>query len=376
MLFPLSAAGDDGEMLKDSKQELDRLKKQLTDTGKKVDSLNQLETSLQKTISGYSERVNRNRKLIDKTERHLTEVRREVGNNNELLQNTTEQLQLKRESYINLLVDYYRRKKSQTDFDMWDFGSVMSQSRMMHYLTSISGRSTQEINKADDSVRLLIRHIDSLTKTDTDLKRLRRDKKAKINLDLTLKEKEETSLGKVRHQSSLMQERLETLSDAARRMEEIVAELEQAQARRRQEGPLTRYREGSFARSKGFLMPPIKGKIISAFGWKKDKITNLSSFSPGIDIKPSPGYSGMKACAPGRVVYVGQLRGYDNFVIIEHDDGFYTTYAGLGNITVELDELVSTGDALGSLAQSVAHFEIRRGREHLDPVIWLDLNEF
>jgi murein DD-endopeptidase MepM/ murein hydrolase activator NlpD len=124
------------------------------------------------------------------------------------------------------------------------------------------------------------------------------------------------------------------------------------------------------------MPPPIRGKIVSSFGWKKDKITNLKSFAPGIDIKPSKNQTHVTACAPGRVVYIGSLRGYDDFVIVEHDDGYYTTYAGLSGVMVEIDESVNTGRKIGSLGSSNVHFEIRQGREHLDPVIWLDIDGF
>ena len=377
LLFTARSMAGNEETLKDSKQELDRIKKELSDAERKADSLRRLENDLQKTISGYSEQVNRNRKVINKTEKQLTEVRRALESNSKLLESAENLLKSKRDGYNNLLVDYYRRRKSDNRLDLWDFGKVMAQSRLVHYLASISGRSTHEIAQVDDSVRLLTQHVDSLELTGSDLNKLRREKQAKMNLDLTLKEKEETSLGNVRRQSNIMKERLETLSEAARRMEEIVAELELAQQRRRAEqGETPRYNAGAFAQLKGSLYPPIKGKIVSTFGWKKDKITNLSSFSPGIDIQPAKGYREIRACASGRVVYVGQLRGYNNFVIIEHDDGYYTTYAGLGEVVVELDEFLNPGDKLGTLAAENAHFEIRQGREHLDPVIWLDLNEF
>jgi len=377
LLLAATAIADEGQSLRDNKQELDRIKKQLTEARQKVDSLNQLEGELQKAVSGYNESVNRNRKVINNTERQLNEVRKERTSNEELLAATENRLKAKRGGYLSLLTDFYRRRKSASVFEKWDFAGVMSQSRMVHYLASVSGRSTTEIAQVGDSVQLLSRHVDSLTRTDSDLDRLRREKKAKVKLDLTLKEKEETSLGNVRRQSNIMQERLATLSEAARRMEEIIAELERAQERRRQvEGEAPRFRAGEFAQLKGMLRPPIKGKIISTFGWKKDKITNLSSFSPGIDIRPLTGHNDVRACAPGRVAYVGKLRGYDNFAIIEHDDGYYTTYAGLGEVAVELDDLIDAGDRIGALAGNTAHFEIRQGREHLDPVMWLDINEF
>jgi septal ring factor EnvC (AmiA/AmiB activator) len=371
-------AGADQEILKDSKQELDRIKQQLTDTRRKVDSLNQLKDDLQKTISGYSERVNRNRKVIDQTERKLNSVRSELDKNKGLLDETETRLKQKRRSYVGLLVDFYRRRKSETLFEKWDFASVMDQSRRVHYLASISGYTKREIARVDDSIQVISQQVDSLEQTGSSLKKLRTEKQAKVNLDLTLREKEETSLGDVRRQSNIMQERMEALSEAARRMEEIVAELERTQQkRRREEGERPRYQAGKFAQLKGHLRSPIKGKIVSSFGWKKNKITNLSSFSPGIDIRPLTGHKEVRVCAPGRVVYVGQLRGYNNFVIVEHDDGYFTTYAGLKTVSRELDEVVDAGDKIGTLTgDGNFHFEIRQGREHLDPVMWLNIDEF
>jgi len=370
-------SADEGDKLRTNKKELDRIKKQLTDTKQTIDSLNQVEADIQKTISGYGEQVDLNRKLVSNMEKKLKGVRKARENASEILTNTEQRLRQKRMSYVGLLVDYYRHEKTDTEFDPWDYEQVMAQSRLVRYLASISGRSTHEIVRAGDSVRLLAQHVDSLEQTGADLDRQRRKKKAKINLDLTLKQKEETNLGSVRRQTDLMQDRLVSLSATARQMEEIIAELERNQEKRRQEhGPEERFRAGSFALSKGSLRPPIKGKIVSSFGWKKDKITNLSSFSPGIDIKPSSGYKNIVASAPGRVVYVGTLRGYDKFVILEHDDGYYTTYAGLADVAVELDDLVNSGDLLGVRGGGNVHFEIRQGREHLDPVIWLDIDGF
>ncbi len=381
MLICMMMAGilsaDDGDKLRTNKQELDHIKKRLADTKETIDSLNQVEADIQKTISGYGERVDLNRKLVSNMEKKLKGVRQARESASEVLTNTEQRLRQKRAAYIGLLVDYYRHEKTNTEFDPWDYEQVMTQGRLVHYLASISGRTTHEIVRADDSVRLLTQHVDSLDQTGVDLDRQRRQKKAKIDLDLTLKQKEETNLGSVRRQTNILQDRLVSLSATARQMEEIIAELERNQEKRRQEhGSEQRFRSGSFALSKGSLRPPIKGKIVSSFGWKKDKITNLSSFSPGIDIQPSPGHKNIVSCAPGRVVYVGTLRGYNKFVILEHDDGYYTTYAGLSNVAVELDDLVDSGDLLGVRGDGNVHFEIRQGREHLDPVIWLDINGF
>jgi len=372
-----AAHTDDSGKLRENQKELEKIHKQLDETKQKVDSLKQLESNLRKTIGNYGDRVNRNRKLVGKLENQLAGVRKELSSSKSQLEENQTMLDLKRDSYRNLIVEYYRERQSQKNFNALEFETQFDRARQFHYLAAVSGHSSRELTLAEDAVRDLTRQSDSLEQKGGDLSRLRREKESKIKLDLTLKEQEESSLGTVRRQTTLLQDRLVSLSEYARQMEDIIAELEEAQQRKRDTGgPQVRFRTGSFTQNKGNLTPPIKGKIVSTFGWKTNSATKLKSFSPGIDIKPSTGYKNVVACGPGRVVYVGVLRGYDNFVILEHDDGYYTTYAGLSKVSVEMDDVVDSGKPLGVCTSGTMHFEIRQGREHLDPVIWLSLDGF
>jgi septal ring factor EnvC (AmiA/AmiB activator) len=102
-------------------------------------------------------------------------------------------------------------------------------------------------------------------------------------------------------------------------------------------------------------------------------VNRLKSFSPGITIK-GKAHAPVYAVAAGTVAYSGNLRGYGNFVIISHDDQYYSTYAGLAEVLVSENQFVSSRAKLGSSGQDgVVKFEIRDGREPLDPVKWIDL---
>lgn len=376
-LTSLVSADQSGSRLKDNKQELDGVKRQLQETRGKIDSLKSLEDELQKAIAGYGDRVSRNRVLVDRMGKQLQAVRKALDGRQKELGATEERLVRIRAGYAAYVSDYYRRRRPPAQFVVWDYDALTDRDRMTRYLATVSNASRREISHAGDSARRLTATMDSLSRTGNDLSRVRKEKQSKIKLDMTMKQKEESSLGTVRHQTTLLQDRLVSLSEMARQMEEIVATLEREQAQRRQaHGDAKRLVAGSFAGLKGRLRPPVKGRIVSTFGWTTDKITKLKSFSPGIDITATPGNSFAVASAPGRVVYVGRLRGYDNFVILEHDDGYYTTYSGLKSVLVEDDELAMTGDPLGEIEAGKVHFEIRKGREHLDPVIWLNLDEF
>ncbi|MEE9443754.1 MAG: peptidoglycan DD-metalloendopeptidase family protein [candidate division Zixibacteria bacterium] len=370
-------ADDDNSRIQDNKKELDDLKQQISHTRNKIDSLQNIESSISKTISSYGDNVSRNRTLVNRMGQELRTVRGELAKNKQDLILTEDRLRRIKEGYVGLLKDYYIHRRSGADYAGWDFEMLLSKNRLSRYLASISNVSTREIIMADDSVRRLTDQVDSLSRQGSQINRMREEKKSKINLDLALKEKEEKSLSIVRQQTNMMRDRYESLSEMAQQMEEIIAQLEREQEQKRLAGKMTpRFASGSFASLKGRINPPIKGRIVSTFGWKVNKTTNLKSFSPGIDIDPGQGHKDIHVVAPGRVAYVGNLRGYSNFVIIEHDDGYYTTYAGMISVTVETDDIVLSGDKLGVCGNNNIHFELRRGREHLDPVVWLNLDEF
>ena len=82
----------------------------------------------------------------------------------------------------------------------------------------------------------------------------------------------------------------------------------------------------------------------------------------------------MTAVASGTVLYTGNLRGYGNFVIINHDHQYYSTYANLGDVTVSQGQFVESRAKVGaSGTDGVVKFELRKGRESLDPVSWIDI---
>ena len=96
---------------------------------------------------------------------------------------------------------------------------------------------------------------------------------------------------------------------------------------------------------------------------------------PGLDIAGSPGEA-VYACRDGVVSEAWNDRLWGNVVVIRHDEGYESTYAGLNTL-----ELVSEGDAvkagqiIGSVGQSATceaergwhlHFELTKDGEPVD----------
>ena len=116
------------------------------------------------------------------------------------------------------------------------------------------------------------------------------------------------------------------------------------------------------------FMWPVAGPVISPFG-----ATATGGRNDGINIAAHLGEP-IRASAPGTVTYAGnELKGYGNLVLLRHDDGYVTAYAHAERLTVARGEHVGKGQvigyagATGDVSRPQLHFEIRHGRQPMDP---------
>ena len=85
----------------------------------------------------------------------------------------------------------------------------------------------------------------------------------------------------------------------------------------------------------------------------------------------------VKAVAPGKVLYIGAIRGMQNIVVVGHGKDFISYYGHLDELAVVLGDVVSSGQSLGTIFVSneqdsrLHFFSIRRKNSPLDPLKWL-----
>ncbi len=116
------------------------------------------------------------------------------------------------------------------------------------------------------------------------------------------------------------------------------------------------------------FIKPVSGKVISGFGPKADGLHN-----DGINIKAARG-DAVRAAGSGVVVYSGkQLEGYGNMVLIRHANGYLTAYAHMDKMLIKNGSKVKRGQAIGTVGSTgnvkspQLHFEIRKGRNAINP---------
>ena len=117
---------------------------------------------------------------------------------------------------------------------------------------------------------------------------------------------------------------------------------------------------------------PVKGKIISKYG-----SNDPGFFNDGINIESVSGED-VKASSGGEIVYSGnEIPGYGNLILIKHSKNWITAYAHLQKIYKRKGTLVKKGESIGAIGNSgnvkipQLHFEIRKGKEAVDPLKYL-----
>lgn len=101
--------------------------------------------------------------------------------------------------------------------------------------------------------------------------------------------------------------------------------------------------------------------------------THFSSFHPGIDIATGLGMP-IKPIAKGRIVEAGyNFWGLGLIVVIEHSDGYKSTYAHMGKIYVKVGQEVESKDYLGEVGMTGhtsgphTHLELVKDGKSIDP---------
>ena len=134
----------------------------------------------------------------------------------------------------------------------------------------------------------------------------------------------------------------------------------------------------SFEGNKGNLPWPVNQGIISRkFGKQSHpSLKNVTIQNNGIDLTLND-QTTVHTVYTGKVIATRQVPGMDHTVIIQHGE-FYSVYAYMDEIAVQVNQDVSTGDVIGRTRFNPRnrifefHFELWSGKACVNPEVWLN----
>ena len=196
-----------------------------------------------------------------------------------------------------------------------------------------------------------------------------------------------TLLARVKDERAYHDRMVGELSEATRRLEAFIRDLQDKQRRVAKAPPPPRPGPGptpapggttgtGFGALRGRLHWPAEGKVVGEYGAQIHPWFGTKTFKNGIDIGVPEGTS-IVAVYAGQVLYTGWFRGYGNLIIVDHGGEYYTLYAHAAEIRVKEGDEVKQGQPIatvgdtGSLQGPLLYFEVRHAGRPQDPAQWL-----
>jgi len=365
-IFPRTAVEQE---IEEKETELERLRAELEEKRSQAAEIAGREHDLLGEIQRINEEMEVNRRLLEKLGEKksvllsdLEETRGELDTAERRL-STAEEMLHKR---LRAIYKFGRVEAMEVILLSRTFADL---AKRVYYLSMVADHDLDLIGVFEERVetrRVLLEHIE--------LKKSRiEDVEAEVSREtanLQLKKEERDALvARLKEKRYYYENLARKLEEASRNLEELLDNLEARHEEARYEGT-------PFEGRVGRLMWPCEGTVVGEFGVETHPRFGTIIRNNGIDIRAVPGTK-VRAVARGDVSFAGTLSGFGNCVVISHGAGFYTLYGHLESIMVSQGYPVGEGDAIGTVGETstpegaVLHFEIRQGRQPLDPMEWL-----
>jgi murein DD-endopeptidase MepM/ murein hydrolase activator NlpD len=128
----------------------------------------------------------------------------------------------------------------------------------------------------------------------------------------------------------------------------------------------------------GGLWLPVRGVLVSGFGWRVDPFGEGWRYHLGVDVAAPEG-APVASRADGVVVHADWMGAYGLTVVVDHGFGYQTLYAHLRRSLVRAGQRVRAGQVVGEVGSTGRstgphlHFEVRYQGLPVDPLPYLQV---
>ena len=265
-----------------------------------------------------------------------------------------------------------------------DWNKKIYRSKYLEILNEYENQIKKRIKKNIDNLKIEKKQLEKEQRTKKNLIAEKNKKFDSLENDKKLKS---SYLSKIKTQKNKLKQDLISKKEMREKIEKIIKKLySDKKETKKREQELAKIRSeknkstsGNFAKMKGKLIWPVKGKIIGKFGVYKNQELNIFTENLGIDIKTNTNEK-VYSVLDGVILTITNIRDYGNIIILDHGAGYYTVYSNLKNITVYEGQYVDTYTHLAEVAQgtnsnyndeNIFNFQIWLNQEKLNPENWI-----
>ena len=359
---------------------IDKVKKEIEDTRRKIKSQKQKERTTSRRLSNIDKEISLTNKLYNQLKNELNKSEIEIDKLSKGIKANEEQLSKLRFRYSQRIIQMYK-KGTLSDIEKMlsssSWRQAMYRAKYMGIISDIDQRTQNKIKSLliDIGKQRILLESNYRNKM-----RLKKDQEqSKVSLRASRK-KRQKELDKIKKNQSELTRYLEEKQAGMQELEALFKKIRQEKSSfdradriKKQQAAL---KTQVFSKLKGQLPWPASGRVVKKFGrsWNPERKTTTEN--PGIDIKGKPG-SPVRSIIGGIVTTITYIRGYGTTLIIDHGGGFYTVYSHITSVEANEGLEVQAGDVIaymgdaGSVEGSKLHFEIWGNGQKLNPEKWL-----
>jgi len=361
------------EAIKQEESVLEKLRKEIGENEKKLKELSKKESDVMAEIYHIEKKIDLTDRLIAELESDIDRRRKELEDLDQRIDVVRGDLSESEKAFFRGLRELYKRRHVHPLEVIFSSSTVTSAIRRVYFMTLIAEEDRRQIDEYTGLTVELGQVRDERGARLAELSaRMEEVRQEKASLVASEKKKGELHAS-VRKQKTEREKALKQLRQETKQLESLIGNLE-----RKREMAVERERRGMYNLDKaiGIMRWPVEGNIVTRFGKQHNPDLGTEVISNGIDIEAVKG-SKVLSVAPGRIEFSDWWQSYGKMVIVSHSQGYYSLYAHLSRVLINVGSDVKEGEVIGevgdtgSLKGPYLHFEIRKGRQAVDPLKYL-----
>ena len=371
--------------------------KQLQDVQTRIKSLQKELNEKEATKSITTDALRDIERLISSLQHkllHLKQRQSEISSELARLQQSSEQLRgemLAKQTQLGKLL-YFQNLIGKSDY----LSLFLKQknpdeiTRKLYYYRYLAQSRSAHIDELRDLHGQLANLAQNQARQQDQFKRSQQEYFEQMQLLTAEKAKHMDLLAVLSREASQKHKTLSELKQDERRLSELVERLNRQLAQkkpavpekfsgttilRNDQLPSTTALNNSFASMKGKLRLPVRGELVNRFGSPQERKEIKWN---GLFIRAASGNE-VKAIADGQVIFAEWIRGFGNFIILDHGNHYMSLYGHNDALVKRVGEKVRGGDTIavvgnsGGNSQSGLYFELRYKGKPFDPLTWITI---
>ncbi|OGW59824.1 MAG: hypothetical protein A2V83_11630 [Nitrospirae bacterium RBG_16_64_22] len=367
VLLPLTDASASSQP--SPKKKLGEIQKQIREETQKVREAARQERSVMAQMDEIDRDLNEKEKELFSIRRRMEESRREYNRLKQEQSGFERKLSEQKKLLSARLRSIYKSNRQGAAQAFFSAPHVQAGMRRLNYLARIADQDRQSIVTYQTMLSRLVVKSEEIEAKRRDLQVLEADVEKAKGAVAGERTRKNALLAQIRKEKKIGEEVILGLREAAQRLKTLMTEL----PKKRELQP---HRGSGFAREKGRLPWPARGKVVGPFGPYKDPELGATFTRNGVEIESTAGTE-IKSVHEGVVIFADWFKGFGNLIVLSHGDHYYSLYARLAEIMTAVGQRVSRGHPIGRSGEggsprgSLFYFEIRDRTEPLDPLQWL-----